>query len=185
MSRPCCTTAESPTPRTPPPSSLCQLRLGFRNFLSDYKDKNNEVKYLKLLKEMTVFNSNMVHIPISDIHDYGLKVDNLALIYKANEKINMAVKTPGGLTARQLVKNIVLQGYTFGSILASVQVDSIGKVVEEAGDGYLYIGILPISFLGLVDDVIRVTEAGFKAQQLNTILNVKTLEKCLHYGVKK
>ena len=41
------------------------------NFLSDYKDKNNEVKYLKLLKEMIVFNSNMVHIPISDIHDYN------------------------------------------------------------------------------------------------------------------
>ena len=93
----------------------------------------------------------------------------------------MAVKTPGGLTERQIVKNIVLQGDTFGSILASVQLDSIGKVVEEAGIGYLYKGILPISFLGLVDDVIGVTEAGFKTQQLNTILNEKTSEKCLQY----
>ena len=44
---------------------------------------------------------------------------------------------------------------------------------------------LPVSLLGLVDDVIGVTEAAFRAQQLNAILNVKTAEKGLQYGVKK
>ena len=107
------------------------------------------------------------------------------MIYKANEQIRMAVKTPGGLTERQIIRKCMLQGDTWGSLLASAQVDSIAKDVEEAGLGYLYKDSLSVSLLGLVDDVTGVTEAGFKAQQLNAILNVKSAEKGLQYGVKK
>ena len=91
----------------------------------------------------------------------------------------MAVNTPCGLTDRQIFKNIVLQGDTWGSILASVQVDSIAKDIVKAGIGYMYKDNLPISMLGLVDDLIEVTEAGFKTQEMNVILNVKTDEKGL------
>ena len=97
----------------------------------------------------------------------------------------MTMKTPGGLTERQIIRNCVLQGDTWGSLLASAQVNSIAKDVEEAGLGYLYKDSLSVSLLGLVDDVTGVTEAGFKAQQLNAILNVKSAEKGLQYGVKK
>ena len=83
------------------------------------------------------------------------------------------------------MKNIVLHGDTFGSILASVQVDSIGKDIVDAGIGYNYKESLPVSMLGLVDDIIGVTEAGFKSQQMNVILNVKTSEKVLQFGVTK
>ena len=83
------------------------------------------------------------------------------------------------------MKNIVLQGDTFGSILASVQVDSIGKDIVDAGIGYNNKESLPVSMLGLVDDIIGVTEAGFKSQQMNVILNVKTAEKGLQFGVTK
>ena len=68
----------------------------------------------------------------------------------------MAIKTPGGLTDRQTIENCLLQGDTWSSILASVQVDSIGKAVEDAGIGYLYKSKLPITMLGLVDDVVGV-----------------------------
>ena len=122
---------------------------------------------------------------LSDIYEFGLNDDNLSLIYQANRDIKMAVNTPSGLTERQSLKNVVLQGDTFGSILASVQVDSIGKEVEASGYGYMYQDKLPVSLLGLVDDMIGVTEAGFKAQQLNAVLNVKTAEKQLQFGVKK
>ena len=69
--------------------------------------------------------------------------------------------------------------------MASVQVDSIGKEVEEACLGYKYKDTLQISLLGLVDDLIGVTEAGFKAAQLNEVLNLKTAEKYLQFGVSK
>ena len=78
----------------------------------------------------------------------------------------MAVKTPSGLTERQIIRNCVLQGDTFGSILASVQVDSIGKECVAAGHTYLYKDKLSLGFLGLVDDIKGVTEAGVKAQKI-------------------
>ena len=106
------------------------------------KSKNMKPIMLQIYDYKQMFDSINLEETISQIYDYGLNDNNLALIYKANEKINIAVKTPGGLTERQIVKNIILQRDTFGSILGSVQVNSIGK------------GILPISFLGLVDDVI-------------------------------
>ena len=132
-----------------------------------------------------MFDSINLEEAISDIFDVGVDDDSICLIYKANSEIQMAVKTPSGLTDRQTVDNIVLQGDTWGSILASVQVDSIGKEVEEAGLGYKYKDSLPISLLGLVDDIIGVTEAGYKAAQMNEMINLKTAEKCLQFGVSK
>ena len=55
----------------------------------------------------------------------------------------------------------------------------------EAGHFYKYKDQLPIGFLGLVDDIVGVTEVGFKAAQLNTFINLKTSEKYLQFGVKK
>ena len=109
----------------------------------------------------------------------------LPLVYKANEKVEMAVNTPDGLTDRTEIKNTVLQGDVFGSILASVQVNSIGKKCEESGYGYKYKNKLPIPILGLVDDVIGISEAGIRAHQLNALINVKTAEKGLRFGPAK
>ena len=97
----------------------------------------------------------------------------------------MAVNTPSGLTDREKVENSVLQGETWGSLLASVQVETIGKKCEELGYGYNYKNSLYVGILGLVDDIIAVTEAGPKAHVMNVFLNVKTAEKSLQYGVKK
>ena len=69
--------------------------------------------------------------------------------------------------------------------MASVQVDSIGKEIEQSGLGYQYKDILPVSLLGLVDDIIGITDAGYKAQQMNAVLNVKTAEKRLQFGAAK
>ena len=43
----------------------------------------------------------------------------------------MAVITVHGLSERQTIENIVLQGDTFGSILASVQVDNIAWKLDS------------------------------------------------------
>ena len=51
----------------------------------------------------------------------------------------------------------------------------------NAGYFYLYKNILPVGFLGMVDDIAGITEAGIKANQLNAFINVKTAEK--HYNL--
>ena len=132
-----------------------------------------------------MFDSMDLEKALSDLYDVGVNDESLALLYKANHEIHMSVKTPSGLTERQTVKDIVLQGDTFGSIMASVQVDSIGKEVMDSNLGYLYKNQLPVGLLGLVDDLIGVTEAGFKAVQMNEVINVKSAEKSLQFGVSK
>ena len=147
--------------------------------------KKNKPVVLQIYDYAQMFDSINLEEAINDIYNAGLDDENLALIFKANEEIHMAVKTPGGLTTRQILKNIVLQGDTWGSILASVQVDSIAKDIHESGLGYMYKDSLQVSVLGLVDDLIGVTEAGYQAQQMNVEFNVKSAEKCLQFGVTK
>ena len=149
------------------------------------KSKRMKPVLLQIYDYAQMFDSIELKQAISDMFDAGVTDDNLALIYKANEEVNMAVNTPGGLSERQMIKNIVLQGDTWGSILAAVQVDSIGKECEQSGYGYQYKDSLPVSLLGLVDDMIGITEAGYKATQMNCLINIKTAEKRLQFGPSK
>ena len=149
------------------------------------KKHNKKPICLQFYDYKQMFDSVNLKYAISDLYDYGVQDNDLQLIYKANKEIFMSVKTPGGLTDRQKITNSVLQGDTWGPMLASLQVDKIGKAVEESGIGYQYKDKLPIPMLGLVDDVVGVSEAGFRAQQLNVIFNVKTSELGLQYGIKK
>ena len=149
------------------------------------KSKKKKPILLQIYDYAQMFDSVDLEQALSDLFDVGVDDDTLALLHKANKDVHMAVKTPSGLTERQTIKNCVLQGDTFGSILASVQVDSIGKECITEGYSYLYKEILPIGFLGLVDDIIGVTEAGIKAQKMNAFINMKTAEKSLQFGPSK
>ena len=149
------------------------------------KSKTMKPVVLQIYDYQQMFDSIDLQKALTDIYDAGINDDTLVLLHEANKDIDMAVKTPYGLTERQNVKNIVLQGDTFGSILASVQVDSIGKECMAEGHGYMYKGKLPIAFLGLVDDIIGISNAGIKAQMLNSFLNAKTAEKTLQFGNSK
>ena len=70
------------------------------------------------------------------MYEAGLKDDNLSLVYNANKEIFMAINTTEGQTERQVIVNSVLQGDTWGSLLASNQVDRIAQECNESGYGY-------------------------------------------------
>ena len=149
------------------------------------KKKTKKPIVLQFYDYQQMFDSVNLKQAVNDLFDYGVTDDCLQLLFKANEEIFMSVKTPGGLTDRQKITNSVLQGDTWGPMFASVQVDKICKSIEETGIGYQYKNLLPITMLGLVDDLVGVTEAGNKAQQMNVILNVKTSEMGLQFGIQK
>ena len=149
------------------------------------QSKKNKPMVLQIYDYSQMFDSIDLEEALSDIFDAGVDDETLSLLHEANKEIFMSVKTTNGLTDRQVLKNIVLQGDTWGSILASVQVDSIGKECMKEGFSYLYKKTLPVGFLGLVDDIIGVSEAGVKAQMLNAFINTKTAEKSLQFGTKK
>ena len=47
-----------------------------------------------------MFDSIDLEQALSDIYDVGVNDDTFSLLYQANKQINMAVKTPNGLTDR-------------------------------------------------------------------------------------
>ena len=131
------------------------------------KSKKMKPILLQIYDYSQMFDSIDLQQALADLYDVGVKDDTLALLHEANKNIRMAVKTPSGLTERQVIQNCLLQGDKWGSILASNQVDTIGKECVSEVYTYLYKEILPIGFLGLVDDVIGITEAGLDTQKLN------------------
>ena len=56
---------------------------------------------------------------MNDMFEAGVKDDQLALLFEANKEVNVAVKTPNGLTDRVKMKEIILQGDVFGPIECS------------------------------------------------------------------
>ena len=97
----------------------------------------------------------------------------------------MSVKTPAGLLDRQVLPDSVLQVDTWGSTLASVQGETIGKECMKEGFNYIYKNVLPIGFLSLVDDIIGIIQAGINSQIMNKFINLKTAEKRLRFGASK
>ena len=125
--------------------------------------KKNEPVVLQIYDYKQMFDAISLQDALSDAFDTGIQDDNLALIYKANTEVKMSVNTRNGLTERQTLNNVILQGDIFSSILASIQVDKICKDVATLGHGYLYKDTLPITMLAMVDDMIGVAEVGPKA----------------------
>ena len=123
---------------------------------------------------------------LNDMYRAGVQDDHLALLYQANKKVNVSVKTPIGMTDRFSLEEIILQGDVFGPIECSVTVDSFGKeCLNENKHLYYYKDSVPVPLLTMVDDVIAVTECGYKSSMMNAFLNTKTNIKKLQYGVKK
>ena len=74
-----------------------------------------------------------------------------------------------------------------GPPMAANQVDSFGKQLLEEDPDYIYKykGYIPIGVLGMIDDLVGVSESGVKATQLNAFINVKSAEKKLQFGPSK
>ena len=71
--------------------------------------------------------------------------------------------------------------------MASAQVDSFGKEMLEDKPNFMYkyMEEVPIPLLGMVDDLIGITEAGHKTTQLNAFVNVKAADKDLQFENEK
>ena len=149
------------------------------------KSKKMKPITLQFYDYTQMFNSIDLKEAIRDMFNTGLNDENLILLYNSNKEISMAVKTAHGLSDRVVVNDSVLQGDTFGSLMASVQVDKIGQDCVSNGNHIMYKNNLAIGFLGMVDDIVGITESGHRASELNALINVKTAEKTLQFGPSK
>ena len=71
-------------------------------------------------------------------------------------------------------------------MLCSKQVDTFGKeCLEEQKYNYLYKGKVAIPPLSMVDDVVCISECGYKAVMSNSYMQSKTRSKKLQFGSSK
>ena len=128
------------------------------------------------------FDSLWLEECMNDLYEAGIDDDNLPLIYEANRNINVAVKTPNGLTSREYVNNIVLQGDVFGPIECSVQIDTFGKeCIEEEKLLYMYKETVGVPPLAMIDDLVAVTPCGVESVVMSSFLNSKANVKKLPF----
>ena len=84
------------------------------------------------------------------------------------------------------VENIICQGEPWGPIECSVQIDGLGKESIHADlEPYKYKYEIKIPALGRIDDLITVTESGYKTARMNSFINAKLAIKNLRLGSKK
>ena len=110
--------------------------------------------------------------------------DRMALLYEGNKNNFVAINTAVGQTERVDIPRIVMQGGTWGPIMCSNSIDKIGKKCHETGEhSYIYKKRVRILPLGMVDDLLAVSECGHKAVELNTFLTAQGELKKLRFHV--
>ena len=141
---------------------------------------------IMVLDYKQMFDSECLFQCLNDLYEAGVDDDIFPLLYEANRENLVAVNTPHGLSKRELIKEIVMQGDVLAPLISSLQVDTMGKeCLEENKHLYMYKDTVPIPPLGLVDDLFTISTCGFKTTQMNQFINNKTAEKRLQFGTGK
>ena len=141
---------------------------------------------IEIIDYRQCFDSMWLSESINDLYESGIQNENLAIIHAANSHNLVAVNTPVGLTTREAVEDIVMQGEVTGPGQCSNQVDTYGKeCIKDAKLLYNYRGEVGIPPLGMVDDVVAVSRCGVESVLMNAFLNQKTNIKRLQYGPDK
>ena len=141
---------------------------------------------VQILDYKQCFDSMWLEETINDLWEAGITDDNLALIYKFNEKVKVAVKSPFGITERKVVNRIVMQGETFGPLCCSVQVDGFGKeCIQKKKLLYYYKNQVGVPPLAMVDDLVCISLCGVNSVKMNAYVNAKTNLKKLQFGATK
>ena len=145
---------------------------------------------LLVLDYKECFDSLHLESITNSLYESGVQDDHLNLIHEANSSHLIKVNTPFGQTEVQEIKKKILQGETFGPLACSNSVDKISKIcVEDKRNLYLYRSDsedpVEIAPLGMVDDIIAVSECGVDSVKMCSYLNTQTNIMKLQFGASK
>ena len=133
-----------------------------------------------------MFDAEELSVCLNSFYDAGVKDDVLALLYEANKRYVIAVKTPNGLTKRTSINEKVMQGDVLSPLVSSNMVDkNIGRVAIETGHTYLYKNMIEIPPLTMQDDTLGISVCGVRSKQMNQFLTTRTAIMKLQFGQEK
>ena len=148
---------------------------------------NEECIDIQIYDLMKAFDALWLEDCLNDIVDNipeEKQDDKIALLYESNKTNMVAVKTAVGLTERVNMPNIVQQGGTWGPMLCSNTIDTLGKKCQERGEHhYMYKKIARILPSAFVDDLSGISKCGFNSISLNTFLTTQIELKKLRFHV--
>ena len=91
------------------------------------------------------------------LYEAELKNDKLPLLFKMNQSAQIAMRTQVGMTRRENINNITMQGTVWGSILCAATTDKLAKrVYLEKKHLYKYKGEVDVPPLEMVNDILTV-----------------------------
>ena len=141
---------------------------------------------IQILDYQSCFDSLWQSEIINELFSAGIQNDKLVLLYNINKTNKISIRTPFGKSRRQTVDKIICQGDSWGSIECSLMIDGFGKEsLKEEMEPFKYKGKVPIPVLGMVDDLLAISETGYKTNRMNGFLNAKTSLKKLQFGPEK
>ena len=80
------------------------------------------------------------------------------MLYEETKSAMIEIKTSSGLTEREAIENIIMQGTVFASLICTTVMDKLAKIFyNNENILYKYKGEVEIPVLGMVDDVLSVT----------------------------
>ena len=154
--------------------------------INEVNNNKNRAIDVVILDYKQCFDGMWLQDSLNDLYDAGVKDRNLAIIYEANRKNKVAVKTPNDITDRIEIENLVMQGETLAPLECSVSVDSFGKECQEE-EKYLfyYRDSIGIPSLAMIDDLVCISDCGLESVKLNAFINAKSNSKKFQFGTEK
>ena len=90
-----------------------------------FQSKSKKPVDLMVLDFKQMFDSEWLQEALNDLYEAGVCDDYLPLIFESNKEAFVSVKTPGGLSKRETVNEIVMQGDVLAPLLSSLHVDAM------------------------------------------------------------
>ena len=123
---------------------------------------------------------------MNDLYEAGLNNDKFAILYNANSNVKIAIKTPVGITRREDIEDVIIQGDVLGPIFCSKQVETFSQeCLKRSEYTYLYRGEVEIPPLSMIDDVLTISECGYRTSMVHGFMKLKTDCKKLQFGANK
>ena len=123
---------------------------------------------------------------INDVFDAGFNNDKLPLSFLESKNAQCAVKVGDGLSDRVNIKNIIMQGTVWASLLCTTSMDKLGQIVYNNKDLlYKNKGKVETQCLGMVDDVLSIQKCSSKAVEMNAVINAFVEMKKLNLNQKQ
>ena len=136
------------------------------------KKQNGEALDVQIFDVEKCFDALWLHEVITCLFNVGLQNDKLPLLFQENKNAQVAVKTPGGISSRVSIKEIIMQGSVWGSLCCVVLMDKLGKLVYSKPELlYYYKGLVEVPTLQMVDDILCIQKCSPQSVQQNSVVN--------------